>query len=84
MFYIYVLKSEQDEKLYIGYTNDLKKRIAEHNTRKNFSTRSRGKFELIYYEAYKSEKDARLREKMLKYFGSAYSKLKLRLTDSLL
>ena len=42
------------------------------------------KLELIYYEAYKSERDARLREKMLKHFGSSYSKLKLRLTDSLL
>jgi len=35
MFYVYILKSEKDGKLYIGYTNDLKRRLEEHNSGKN-------------------------------------------------
>ncbi len=61
MFYVYVLKSSKDEELYIGSTNDLKRRIKEHQSGKSFSTNLRRPLELIYYEAYKKEKDARLR-----------------------
>lgn len=39
-------------------------------------------YELIYYEAYKSEKDARLREKMLKFYGQGIRRLKERLRNS--
>ena len=49
MFYVYVLKSKKDNKLYIGYTKDLKKRIQIHNSGKNFSTAQRGPFSLVYY-----------------------------------
>ena len=83
MFHVYILKSEEDKKLYIGSTNDLRKRLQEHTKNKNFSTRSRGRLELVYYEAYKDERDARQREKMIKHFGSAHSKLKHRLRFSL-
>ena len=31
MFYMYILKSEKDQDLYIGVTKDLKQRIEEHN-----------------------------------------------------
>ncbi|OGY44318.1 MAG: hypothetical protein A2729_06060 [Candidatus Buchananbacteria bacterium RIFCSPHIGHO2_01_FULL_39_14] len=37
----------------------------------------------LYYEVYQSEKDAKIREKHLNYFGQAYSRLKLRISDSL-
>lgn len=83
MFYVYILKSLKDDKIYIGFTNNLRKRLKEHNQLKVFSTKGRGPFDLIYYEAYKNEKDAKLREKMIKHFGSAYAKLKLRLSNSL-
>ncbi|MEK7520431.1 MAG: GIY-YIG nuclease family protein [Patescibacteria group bacterium] len=83
MFYVYILKSAEDRKLYIGSTNDLRKRLREHIKNKSFSTRSRGKLELVYYEAYRDERGARQREKMIKHFGSAYSKLKRRLRFSL-
>ena len=39
MNYVYVLKSSVDEELYIGSTNDLKRRFKEHNDRKSFSTK---------------------------------------------
>lgn len=84
MFYVYILKSLRDGNLYIGYTNDLKKRVKEHNGKRVFSTKSRAPFELVYYEAYKAEGDARAREKQLKEHGRALGGLKRRLRKSLL
>ena len=83
MFYVYVLKSTKDEELYVGSTNDLKRRIKEHQNGESFSTNLRRPFELIYYEAYKKEKDARLREHSLKFRGNARRFLKERLSESL-
>ncbi len=50
-FYTYVLLSLKDDAHYIGYTNNLRKRIEEHNSGKNFSTKSRRPLKLIYFEA---------------------------------
>ena len=83
MYYVYVLKSKKDGNCYIGSTNDLRYRIKEHNTGKSFSTRLRKPFELIYYEAYKSESDARHREHNLKLRSRAYAQLKKRILNSL-
>ncbi|MBL7196643.1 MAG: GIY-YIG nuclease family protein, partial [Candidatus Omnitrophica bacterium] len=66
MFYIYVLKSKKDNDLYVGFTNNLERRIKEHNNSLVLSTKSRRPFDLIYCEGYKSEKDARKREQNLK------------------
>jgi putative endonuclease len=66
MFYIYILQSLKDRKLYVGYTSDLKKRFMEHKKGVVASTKNRRPLILIYYEAYRSEKDARIREKFLK------------------
>ncbi|PIQ75271.1 MAG: endonuclease [Candidatus Portnoybacteria bacterium CG_4_8_14_3_um_filter_40_10] len=64
--YVYLLESLKFDELYIGYTSDLRKRIDEHNRGLNFSTKPYIPWQLIHYEAYKSEKDARRREKYLK------------------
>ena len=66
MFYTYILRSKQSDRLYTGYTNDLRKRFKEHNDKKSFHIKSRGPYELIYYEACIEEKDARSRELYLK------------------
>ncbi len=79
MFYVYVLKSEKDGNLYIGSTNDLQKRFKEHNEGKIQSTKSRKPFCLAYYEAYKSERDARKRESNLKLRSRAFQQLKKRI-----
>lgn len=50
-FYIYVLESLKDKNRYIGYTNNLRKRLEEHNLGKSFATASRIPLKLIYYEA---------------------------------
>ena len=83
MFYTYLLKSKKDRQLYIGSTNDLKRRFQEHNNGMVSATKSRIPFELIYYEAYKSEKDARNREHNLKLRANALNQLKRRIVDSL-
>ena len=51
MNYTYVLKSLKDGKLYIGWTNNLKKRFDNHSLGKVFSTKDRRPLDLIYYEA---------------------------------
>jgi putative endonuclease len=69
--------------LYIGSTNDLRKRVIEHNKGKVLSTDLRKPLELVYYEAYRSDKDARHREKNLKLRSRALEQLKRRLVESL-
>jgi|LauGreDrversion4_2_1035121.scaffolds.fasta_scaffold55503_2 putative endonuclease len=65
MFYMYVIKSEED--YYVGSTNDLKRRMSEHNSNKGGLTTQGRLWELVYYEAYKTEKAVRVREKELKH-----------------
>jgi len=76
MFYVYVLKSKKDNLLYTGSTKDLKHRFKLHNEGKVPSTKNRTPLELIYYEAYKSEIDAKVREKNLKLRSNALTQLK--------
>jgi len=83
MYYLYILKSQKDDGLYIGSTNDLRRRLSEHNSGKARATMSRRPFELRYYEAYFSEDDARRREASLKKDGRALVLLKTRASESL-
>ena len=71
MYYTYVLVSQKDDKFYIGYTRDLKKRFKDHNDGKVPSTRDRLPLKLIYYEACINEFDAKKRER---YFKSGYGR----------
>lgn len=79
MYYLYIIKSKKDGDLYTGSTNDLRRRFIEYNDGKVFSTKLRIPFELVYYEAYKNEKDARIREKNLKLRSRAFAQLKKRI-----
>jgi putative endonuclease len=73
MYYTYVLLSKKYNKLYTGYSNDLRRRIREHKLGQVFSTKSRLPVKLIYYEACLNEEDAKRREKTLKSGrGKAY------------
>lgn len=83
MYYTYVLKSLFDGSLYIGYTEDLRKRLKEHNRGKTKSIKHKIPFELIYYEAYKNKTDARKRELELKNKGYSKEQLLKRLENSL-
>jgi putative endonuclease len=66
MYYVYILRSLKNNKLYKGFTNDLKRRFYEHNIGKSVYTKNNGPWKLIYYEAFYSEKDARREEIFLK------------------
>lgn len=83
MYYVYILKSKLDGNLYYGSTNDLRRRLSEHNDGKNKSTKSRRPFELRYYEAYTDEEDARSREWSLKKNHRTIAQLKRRVKNSL-
>lgn len=66
MFYTYILRSLKDNKFYIGYTHDLKKRFGEHCNGEVFSTKGRLPLKLIFYEAFLLKEDALRREKYFK------------------
>jgi putative endonuclease len=69
MFYVYLLHSIADQGLYIGYSTDLKRRLAEHKRGATLATSYRGPWKLIYYEAYTEQMDALGRERYLKSGG---------------
>ncbi|MFA6928360.1 MAG: GIY-YIG nuclease family protein [Patescibacteria group bacterium] len=62
MYYVYVLFSEKDRKLYIGYSADLKTRIENHLKGKVEITKNRLPLKLVYYEAFINEMAARKQE----------------------
>ena len=65
-YYVYVLLSEKDGNFYTGYTNDIKRRLDEHNSGKVYSTKLRLPVKLVYYEGCLNQQDATKREKYLK------------------
>ncbi len=69
MYYTYVLQSSVDGQKYIGFSGNLRERLADHAQGKSVSTKPRLPMKLIYYEACLSEKDARRRERYLKTTG---------------
>lgn len=79
MFYVYILQSDSDDGLYIGFSTDLRRRLKEHQAGLSFATLYRGPWRLIYYEAYLEEADALGREKYLKSGGGRrFMKVQLR------
>jgi len=64
MYYVYVLENGTER--YIGRTNNLRRRVRQHNAGKNFSTKSPTHWKLIYYEAHLAFKDAKRREAYFK------------------
>ena len=79
MFYVYVLQSLKDGGFYTGYSDDLKRRFAEHGNGDVISTKNRLPVKLVYYEASCNQQDALHREKYLKTaWGKRYVKTRLR------
>jgi len=82
MWYIYVLQSKKDGNWYTGSTNDLRRRLQEHNRGKDPATRERGPWILSYYEACRNKESTREREKYLKTaWGKRY--LRKRISNGL-
>ena len=79
MHYTYILQSKKNKRWYTGCSNDLRKRFKEHNNNLVFSTKGRGPFKLIYYEACLNKDDAFARERYLKSgMGKRYLKNRLK------
>lgn len=66
MYYVYILRSKKNGKLYAGYSADLKRRMAQHISGDVHTTKRMGSIELIFYEAFKEKSDAKRREIYLK------------------
>jgi len=79
MFYVYLLYSNKDKKLYTGSTNNLVERVKRHNKGLVKSTKNRRPLKLIYYEACNNRKDSMRREIYLKSsWGKRYLKNRLK------
>jgi len=66
MYYVYILQSSKDNKPYTGATGNLQNRLKQHDNNQITSTKNRGPFKLIYYEACHNQQDSYAREKYLK------------------
>jgi putative endonuclease len=65
--YVYLLECMLDKSWYIGFTEDLRQRVCDHNSGKGCrTTKIKKSWRLIYYEAYRNKSDALGREKFLK------------------
>ncbi len=79
MYHTYVLQSEKDKKLYVGYTKNIKLRFEQHNKGLVPSTKNRQPLTLIYCETCTHQKDATKREKYLKtHYGKMFLKKRLK------
>ena len=79
MYFVYLLMSQKDNECYVGSTEDIERRLEDHNSGKVPSTANRRPLELIYYEAYTDKRDALGREKFLKSgSGKRYLKKQLK------
>ena len=65
-YFVYILQSEKTSKRYIGFTQDIEKRVHQHNLGINRATKNRGPWRLIYTEEYREKSEALRREKALK------------------
>ena len=83
MYFVYLLQSKRTKKFYVGYTSNFKRRLAEHQNREVPSTKNGAPYELVYFEGFKSKKDALTREKKLKHHGQGLRRLKERLVGSI-
>jgi putative endonuclease len=82
--YLYIIQSKKDFSFYIGITNNLQKRLKEHNQGLSPATRFKKPWILIYCEWYRSERDALRRERRLKRYKTAWRRVKERIRYSIL
>jgi putative endonuclease len=66
MYTVYVLKSTVIKKSYVGITNDLERRLREHNEGKSYFTKRYLPWIVVYKEQVQDREEARKREKYLK------------------
>jgi len=78
MFHVYILRSLRNGKLYVGHTDDLQRRLEEHNTgRGGQFTRQQGPWELAHSEPQPDRSAAMKRELFLKSIDGSREKKRL-------
>jgi predicted GIY-YIG superfamily endonuclease len=80
VFYVYVLRNDNG-RFYVGQTEDLERRLGEHDAGLTFSTRNKGPWRLVHYEEVSSRAEAMARERQLKS-GRASQEMKRRLAQA--
>ncbi len=77
MYTVYILKSLKNGRHYIGYTSNFNRRIKNHNSGNNISTRNGCPWVKVYIEKFEDKKSAWLREQQIKKYkgGEAFKKL---------
>lgn len=74
-YFVYILVSHKDNKLYVGCTSDLERRLDRHNKGFIMATKNRKPFSLIHHEKYLDEAKAFNRERFLKsLWGGRFKK----------
>ena len=68
MFYVYVLQSLADSRTYIGYTDNIERRLNEHNRGRSKATKHRRPFKILFTEEYRTVNEAKDRELWWKSF----------------
>lgn len=66
MYYTYILRSSKSHIFYFGYTKNLKKRFKEHNDGLSFATKPHRPWNIVFYAAFETEKQAKDFEQYLK------------------
>ena len=79
--YVYLLVSVSTGKCYVGWTTDMQRRLAVHNSGRSKYTSSRGRWELVGCEGYDTTEEAKERERILKRNPRMYSLFKKRLLN---
>ena len=76
-YYIYIMTNKKNTVIYIGVTNDLKRRVYEHREKLAEGFTKKYKIsKLVYYEVFEDVENAILREKQIKG-GSRQKKIEL-------
>ena len=75
MYFVYAISSLERNYIYVGLTDNIERRLSEHNSGKNKTTKPYAPFVVIYFEECSSRIEARIKEK---YFKSGSGKEKLR------
>ena len=77
-YFVYILRSLKEGSFYIGYTSNLDRRLEEHNLGESRYTKKKKPWEILYFEIFRSKREALIRERFLKKQKntSFYMKLK--------
>ncbi len=74
-YYVYILKSKSSTKHYVGQTNNLERRLMEHNSGKSTYTKKYIPWEIVYYEEKDNQAEAIKTER---YYKSAAGRKKIK------